>query len=163
MSDSLALDEALMNHQETVVTDGGRFEVNLTERRRSSIYWLSGSNMVRRCSWFYKNPNGDETNLIPFEETVAEFMESEYEKAALNSSYFCKTVSQLPNSEEFLVLKDATSMEYHQLGQVLVVKRGVDEFVIEDGEEAAVDHLIISVSNFGDKIDDSGKRCLIMI
>ena len=155
MSDSLALDEALATGNQTILTDGGRFEVNLTERRRTSIYWLSGSNHIRRCSWFYKNPNGAETNLIPFDEETSEYMEAEYEKAVVNNSWNYQV--KLPNTDEFLVIRDPVNIEYHQMEQTLVVKRGVDEFVIEDGEEAPVDHLIISVSNFGDKIDDSGK------
>lgn len=156
MSDSLALDEAVANGNETVLTDGGRFEVNLNDKRRSSIYWLSGSNAIRRCSWFYKNPSGAETNLIPFDESTAEFMENEYEKAVLNNLWNQRL--QLPNADEFLMIKDSANIEYHQMGQTLIVKRGVDEFVIDDGEEASVDHLIILVSNFGDKIDDSGKK-----
>lgn len=161
MSDSLALDEALASGAEVVVTDGGRFEVNLSERRRSSVYWSSGTKAVRRCSWFYKNPNGSETNLIPFDESAADFMENEYEKAMTNSTWGQRL--QIPNTEDYLTFVDAANMEYHQLGQTLIVKRGVDEFVIDDGEDAPVDHLIISVSNFGDKIDDSGKRFLISI
>lgn len=155
MSDSLALDDALINRKEVVVTDGGRFEVNLEARRRSSVYWSSGTSAVRRCSWFFKNPNGTETNLIPFDEDIAEFMESEYEKAVVNNSWNHRV--ELPNSGEFLVMKDPSTLEYHQMGQTLVVKRGVDEFVIDDGEEASVDHLIVFISSFGDKIDDSGK------
>jgi WWE domain len=155
MSDSLALDEAIASGKETVVTDGGRFEVNLKEGRRTSIYWLSGSNVIRRCSWFFKNPNNAEANLIPFDEATADYLESEYEKAFSLNSWNHQL--WLPNTEELIVFKDAATLEYHQMGQVLVVKRGVDEFVIDDGEEAPVDHLIISVSGFGDKVGDSGK------
>jgi hypothetical protein len=155
MTDSLCLDDAITSENEIVVTDGGRFEVNLKERRRSSIYWLSGSNAIRRCSWFYKNPSGAEANLIPFEESAADFMESEFEKAMVTNSW--NNPLPIPDSNEFLLMKDSANIEYHQMGQVLTVKRGVDEFLIDDGEEAPVDHLILSVSNFGDKIDDSGK------
>lgn len=155
MSDSLALDDALLGGKEIVITDGGRFEVDLKERRRSSVYWSSGSNAIRRCSWFYKNPNNAEANLLPFEESTADFMESEYEKAISNNSWNHQIA--LPNSDKFLLIKDPINIEFHDMGQALVVKRGVDEFVIDDGEEAPVDHLIVSVSNFGDKIDDSGE------
>lgn len=158
MCDSLALDEAIASGTQTVLTDGGRFEVNLTEKRRISLYWLSGSNAIRRCSWFYKNPSGDETNLIPFDEETSEFMEAEYEKAIVNNLW--NQQLQLPNVAGFFVMKDHLNIEFHQMGRILVVKRGVDEFVIEEGEEAPIDHLVISVSNFGDKIDDSGKKFL---
>lgn len=154
MSDSLALDEAIANGNEVVLTDGGRFEVNLKQRRRTSIYWTSGTNAIRRCSWFFKNPQGHEQNLLPFDEQTADFMEGEYEKAVLNNTWNHRL--QIPGSEDFLTFRDAANIDFHQMGQTLVVKRGVDEFVIDDGEEGAIDHLIISVSNFGDKIDDSG-------
>lgn len=160
MSDSLALDEAMGSGAEIVLTDGGRFEVNLKDRRRSSIYWLSGSNKIRRCSWFYKNPNGSETNLIPFDEPTAEFMEKEYENAVTTATWGHRL--QIPNSEDYFMFLDSALIEYHQLGQILVVKRGVDEFVIDDGEEATIDHLIISVSSFGDKIDESGKKLFFL-
>lgn len=154
MSDSLALDDAIANGREIVVTDGGRFEVNLTQRRRASIYWTSGTNAIRRCSWFYKNPQGHEHNLLPFDEETADFMEAEYEKAVLNNTWGHRL--QIPASDSFLTFRDAANIEFHQTGQTLVVKRGVDEFVIDDGEVEAIDHLIVSVSSFGDKIDDSG-------
>lgn len=154
MSDSLALTEAITNGKDTVITDGGRFEVNLNERRRSAIYWSSGSNIIRRCSWFYKNPSGAETNLIPFDEPTADFLESEYEKATTNNAWNHQV--HLPNSAETITFNDAINIEYQKMGQTLIVKRGVDEFVIDDGEEAPVDHVIISVSGFGDKVGDSG-------
>lgn len=155
MSDSLALDEAITSGKEIVFTDGGRFEVNLLEKRRSSVYWSGGSNAIRRCSWFYKNPSGSEANLLPFDEAVADFMESEFEKSMITNDWNVR--KQIPETDEFFILKDSANIEFHQMGQTLIVKRGVDEFVIDDGEEAAVDHLILSVSSFGDKIDDSGK------
>ena len=154
MSDSLAIEDAVTCGVEVVVTDGGRFEVNLKDRKRTSVYWSSGSNAIRRCSWFFKNPNGNESNLIPFDESTSDFLESEYEKAVTHGSWNHRWT--IPNSQDFVLLKDPLNIEYHQMGQVLTVKRGVDEFVIDDGEEAAVDHLIVSVSNFGDKIDESG-------
>lgn len=161
MSDSLALDEALTSESEIVVTDGGRYEVNLKERRRSSVYWSSGTNAIRRCSWFFKNPNYVDAILIPFEEGTADFLESEFEKSIINNSWNHRI--SIPDSEDFIIMKDSSSFEFHQMGQVLVVKRGVDEFVIEDGEEAAIDHLIIAVSNFGDKIDTNCKFSIKII
>ena len=155
MTDSMALDEAFNAGREFVVTDGGRCEVNLKDKKRSSIYWSSGKNAIRRCSWFYKNPRGNEQNLIPFEEATADFMESEYEQALLHNIWNRRL--QIPNSDDYLSFMDAANFEYHQMGQTLTVKRGVDEFVIDDGEEGVIDHLIISISNFGDKIDDSGE------
>jgi hypothetical protein len=155
MSDSLALDEALTTDKEVVETDGGRFEVNMKERKRFSVYWSGGSNAIRRCSWFFKNPNNSENSFIPFDEATAEFLEAEYEKAMVNNSWNHKI--SVGDTGDFVTIKDSMSIEYHQMGQALIVKRGVDEFVIDDGEEAAVDHLVISVSNFGDKTDSNCK------
>jgi hypothetical protein len=73
-------------------------------------------------------------------------MESELEKAMVKNSW--NNPMPIPDFNEFLLMKDSANIEYHQMGQILSVKRGVD-----DGEEAPVDHLI----KFGDKIDDSGR------
>lgn len=62
-----------------VTTDGGRFDVNIEERKRTPAYWTAESNEVRRCSWFYK---GKDFRLIPYEEDVAEQLEEEYKDAA---------------------------------------------------------------------------------
>lgn len=156
MSDSLALDEAVTSGKEIILTDGGRFEVNLKERKRSSIYWTSASNAIRRCSWFFKNPNGSESNLLPYDETIADFMEKEYECATLSGNWNHRVI--FPESTEFILMKSPSQIEHHKMGQVLAVKRGVDEFIIDDGEEGLVDHLIISVSGFGEKINENGKK-----
>lgn len=65
--------------RDVVTTDGGRFDVNISERTRTPAYWTAESNEVRRCSWFYK---GIDFRLIPYDENVAEQLEEEYKEAS---------------------------------------------------------------------------------
>lgn len=73
------LNLALFTGTKIVTTDGGRFDVDIEERKRTPAYWIGESNEVRRCSWFYK---GKDFRLIPYEEDVAEQLEEEYKDAA---------------------------------------------------------------------------------
>jgi WWE domain len=156
MTDSMAIENAIACEEETIHTNGGRFEVNIKERRRSSIYWTSGSNVIRKCSWFFRDVTLSENrNLIPYDEKIANFLESEYKKA-LTENLWSNPIN-LPDQKDFIIMKDATTIEHHQMGNVLIVKRGLDEFDILDGEEGKADHLILCVSNFGDKIDENGE------
>ena len=52
-----------------VPTDGGRYDVDLTERKRVAVYWEEPESKVRRCSWFFKK----ETDrwYLPYGEEVA--------------------------------------------------------------------------------------------
>ncbi|XP_070499435.1 uncharacterized protein [Chironomus tepperi] len=153
MTDSMAIDQAILNGDEFVYTSGGRYEVNIKDRRRSSIYWMSGSNAIRKCSWFFMDEKNGNQNLIPYDEHTGEFLEKEYEKAMTSATWNHKI--HLPNSHDVIVMKDPNNIELHKLEQILVVKRGIDEFDIDDGEEGIADHLIICVSGFGDKIDEN--------
>lgn len=154
MTDSLAIENAIASGEEVVNTSGGRFEVNIKDRRRSSIYWSSGTNAIRKCSWFFM----ENRNLIPYEEKISECLEKEYEKAIVVSSWNRPIhLPELLPHHEFIIMKDAVTIEHHAMGQVLIVKRGLDEFDIVDGEEGSANHLILCISNFGDKIDDNGE------
>lgn len=155
MTDSMAIEQAIMNGDEIVQTSGGRYEVNLKDRRRSSIYWSSGSNAIRKCSWFYMDEKNGNQNLIPYEEIIAEFLEKEYEKAMRSGTWNHKI--NLPNTNDYVIMKDTGNIEHRKMEQILVVKRGVDEFDIDDGEEGTADHLILCISGFGDKIDENGE------
>lgn len=157
MTDSLAIETAIACGEEIIGTNGGRYEVNIKERRRSSNYWPSGSNAIRKCSWFFMDTLTENRNLIPYEEAIAECLEKEYEKALSHSrwNHRIHLPEVLPHSD-FILFKDTTTIEHHKMGQILIVKRGLDEFDIVDGEEGTADHLILCISNFGDKIDDNG-------
>ena len=58
---------------EIVQTDGGRYDVSITDRQRRSVYWSEDPCEIRRCSWFYRD---DSTmKYIPHSEEVAEELE----------------------------------------------------------------------------------------
>jgi hypothetical protein len=157
MTDSMAIETAIASGEELIGTNGGRYEVNIKERRRASIYWPSGSNAIRKCSWFFMDTLTENRNLIPYEETIAECLEKEYEKALNHSRWNHRIhLPELLPQQDYIIFKDASTIEHHKVGQILMVKRGLDEFDIVDGEEGTADHLILCISNFGDKIDDNG-------
>ena len=56
-----------------VPTDGGRYDVDLNNRKRQSIYWEEPASEVRRCSWFFKG-EGDRWYL-PYDESTAAALE----------------------------------------------------------------------------------------
>lgn len=39
-----------------IPTDGGRYDVNVFERKKYAVYWEENSTDIKRCSWFYKGP-----------------------------------------------------------------------------------------------------------
>lgn len=58
---------------EPVPTDGGRYDVILSDRKRESIFWEEEPNPIRRCTWFYKR-EGD-NRYVPYEENFAQKLE----------------------------------------------------------------------------------------
>lgn len=54
--DSSRLENAWMANRlsENIATDGGRYDVRLSERRRYPVYWEEKPAEVRRCSWFFR-------------------------------------------------------------------------------------------------------------
>ena len=57
-----------------VATDGGRYDVNIDKRARTSVYWDEPVTVVRPCTWFCKAHDG-ENKLIPYEESIAAKLE----------------------------------------------------------------------------------------
>ena len=143
MTDSLALDEALTSGKDIVPTDSGRFDVSMTNKIRTPVFWNNSSSEIRRCSWFYKD---SEAKLLPFEESYSNLMESSFEKSCNSGIWSCKL--QLKKFEDVFQIQDSTMMFYLKDGQSFVVKRGVDEFDIDEGETEKVDHLMMLVTGF---------------
>lgn len=56
-----------------VCTDGGRYDVQLYDRIRTSVYWEEEPTEVRRCSWFYKGDT--DSRFIPYSEEFSEKLE----------------------------------------------------------------------------------------
>jgi len=61
------------NSEETASTEGGRYDVTLSQRVRRSVYWDEPQSSVRRCTWFYKGDN--ENRFTPYEEDLANRLE----------------------------------------------------------------------------------------
>jgi hypothetical protein len=57
-----------------IATDGGRYDVNVDKRTRTSVYWNEPITVVRPCTWFCKAHDG-ENKLIPYEESIAAKLE----------------------------------------------------------------------------------------
>ncbi|KAG4074829.1 hypothetical protein HA402_014383 [Bradysia odoriphaga] len=160
MNDSLNLEEAFTsNSNQCITTNGGRYDVNIEERTRTPVYWNGASDEVRRCSWFYK---GADSRLVPYEENVADLLEEEYRLTSQSGEWNRKIV--IPSGE--IVMFQAPSIMVHFLASQTpdlwpnasvpptanrprVVKRGVDEFNIEDGEPEQINHLLFMVHGIG--------------
>lgn len=161
--DSQALEDAFESHdtaKQKITTDGGRFDVDIPARTRIPVYWKGESNSVRRCSWFYKV----DSRYIPYEEGIADLLEHEYLEASVTNDWHRRI--ELPNGEQ-VVFHDAKVIVHFQqkttpdswgtpaspISKPRVVKRGIDEFHIEDGDYGKVDHLLFMVHGIGSVCD----------
>ncbi|XP_031837403.1 uncharacterized protein LOC116429085 isoform X2 [Nomia melanderi] len=169
MQDSLRLEEVHnsteITPETTVATDGGRYDVDILRRRRSPVYWSGVSTEVRRCSWFFKGVA--ESKYIPYDESVAAKLEEEYKQACMTNNWNRRVDL---NNGEYVIFHGAT-VQVHYTSPVSpevtaswsnsagaasrprVVKRGLDEFHIDDGEPETVDHLLFLVHGIGSVCD----------
>ncbi|XP_033194388.2 uncharacterized protein LOC117159022 isoform X2 [Bombus vancouverensis nearcticus] len=169
MQDSLRLEDvhnsSEITPETTVATDGGRYDVDILRRQRSPVYWSGESTEVRRCSWFFKGPT--ESRYVPYDESIAAKLEEEYKQACLSNSWNRRIDL---NSGEYIIFHSAT-VQAHYLtaaspelaaswgnsagagSRPKVIKRGLDEFHIEDGEPEKVDHLLFIVHGIGSVCD----------
>lgn len=162
--DSQKIEENFLSHdpnKQIITTDGGRFEVNISERKRSSIYWTSEATDVRRCSWFYKI----DSRFVPYDEGIAELLESEYTEALASKEWHRRI--DLPNGEQ-VVFHDKNVMVHFQqqsnfdtwgtpvanaIAKPRVVKRGLDDFHIDEGDCDQIDHVLFMVHGIGSVCD----------
>ncbi|XP_057340973.1 phospholipase DDHD2 isoform X2 [Microplitis mediator] len=169
MHDSLKLEEVFnsteIDADTKVATDGGRYDVEIVKRQRSPVYWSATPTQVRRCSWFYKGPS--ESRYTPYEESVAARLEEEYKQACLSDSWNRRI--ELNNNEHIIFHSSTIQVHYMPVtspefnsswsntyavsNKPKVVKRGVDEFNIDDGEPEKVDHLLFLVHGIGSACD----------
>ncbi|XP_017779711.1 PREDICTED: phospholipase DDHD2 isoform X2 [Nicrophorus vespilloides] len=165
MMDSMNLEEAYLSSDlspdKVVATDGGRYDVNILRRERNSIYWKSPASEVRRCSWFHKGSS--DGRYVPYDENIATKLEGEF-KIAFESNTWNRKVELetgeniIFHSQDVLVLfpplqsPDAWGNTPNH-PRPRVVKRGMDEFHIEEGEPAKVDHLLFLVHGIGSVCD----------
>jgi hypothetical protein len=59
--------------RELVPTDGGRYDVDIKNRKKVSVYWEEPPMEVRRGSWIYKGPQ--DRTPIPYDEEMAAYLE----------------------------------------------------------------------------------------
>ncbi|XP_072759240.1 uncharacterized protein [Anoplolepis gracilipes] len=169
MQDSLKLEEIHnstdITPETTVATEGGRYDVDILRRQRTPIYWTGASTEVRRCSWFFKGAT--EARYVPYNESTAVKLEEEYKQACLTNNWNRRIDL---NNGEYVVFHSAT-VQVHYLqptspdltgswgnsagttSRPRVVKRGVDEFNIDEGEPEKVDHLLFLVHGIGSVCD----------
>ncbi|KAI9562004.1 hypothetical protein GHT06_012969 [Daphnia sinensis] len=170
MLDSVALDETfqLLNEgkigpEDAIVkTDGGRYDVDVSRRLRTAIYWEETPLSVRRCSWFFKGSL--ETRYTPYDEDMAEKLEEEYHNSLMNSLW--RRVLEFPLGNKIMFQNPNVLLDFSNYGPVddwtqvtegqirpLIVKRGIDGFDITDGEKTVIDHLIFLVHGIGSVCD----------
>ncbi|XP_072534261.1 SEC23-interacting protein isoform X3 [Salminus brasiliensis] len=167
--DSLQLEETFNSVQpdpENVIvsTDGGRYDVQLYDRSRTSVYWEEEPTEVRRCTWFYK---GDaDSRFIPYSEEFSDKLEAEYKKAVSTNQWHRRL--EFPSGETIVMHNPKVIVQFQpsampdewgttQDGQTRprVVKRGVDDDhdEVPDGEMPQVDHLVFMVHGIGPVCD----------
>ncbi|XP_014485037.1 PREDICTED: uncharacterized protein LOC106749771 isoform X2 [Dinoponera quadriceps] len=169
MQDSLKLEEvhnsSEITTETTVATDGGRYDVSIMRRQRAPVYWTGTSNEVRRCSWFYMGPI--ESKYVPYDEKTATKLEEEYKMACITNVWNRRV--ELNNGEYILFHSATVQVHYLQpnssemsgswgnstgiANRPKVVRRGVSEFNIDEGEPEKVDHLLFLVHGIGSVCD----------
>ncbi|XP_022287855.2 triacylglycerol hydrolase DDHD2-like isoform X2 [Crassostrea virginica] len=165
LMDSVRLEEALRNGKvsERIPTDGGRYDVDLSERQRLAVYWEEAPNPIRRCSWFYKR-EGD-NRYVPYEEHFAQKLEEEYHNALQYNTWHKRL--EFPGGETIVMHNANVIVHFTASSQPdewastqgegmrpRVVKRGVEDFqTINDGEPIQIDHLVFVVHGIGDFCD----------
>ncbi|KAJ8984492.1 hypothetical protein NQ317_006152 [Molorchus minor] len=150
-----------LDPEKVIPTDGGRFDVNILRRQRTPVYWQGNPSEVRRCSWFHKgSPDG---RLVPYEENIAAMLEEEF-KLAFEMNQWHKEV-KLASGEtvafhapDVLVVFPPTQApdtwgNTPNQSRPRVVKRGMDEFDIDEGEPSQVDHILFLVHGIGSVCD----------
>uniref|UniRef100_A0A182F8C0 Uncharacterized protein n=1 Tax=Anopheles albimanus TaxID=7167 RepID=A0A182F8C0_ANOAL len=177
MADSMALEDGLTLEASRsdaqkessgpviVHTDGGRYDVSIRDRTRTPVYWKGTANEVRRCSWFYKNVD---SRFVPYEEEVADLLESVYKEAATTGEWHRRVT--IPNGETVVFHGPSVIVHFLQTqnpdtwgsgsspvpsttNRPRVVKRGIDEFNIDDDEPEKIDHLMFMVHGIGEACD----------
>ncbi|XP_053357802.1 SEC23-interacting protein [Clarias gariepinus] len=167
--DSIKLEETFNSVQpdpENVIvsTDGGRYDVLLYDRSRTSVYWEEEPTEVRRCTWFYKGDT--DSRFIPYSEDFSDKLEAEYKKAVCTNQWHRRL--EFPSGETIVMHNPKVIVQFQptatpdewgttQDGQTRprVVKRGVDDDhdEVPDGEMPQVDHLVFMVHGIGPVCD----------
>eukprot|EP00057_Strongylocentrotus_purpuratus_P034703 XP_796242.3 PREDICTED: phospholipase DDHD2 [Strongylocentrotus purpuratus] len=167
--DSIKLEEAMLRAQTSsesniiISTNGGRYDVSLSERLRFAIYWDEQPSPVRRCTWFYKSDS--ENRFIPYEEQMANMLEEEYRTASMQNQWHRRL--ELSDGETIIMHNPNVIVHFRPSTRPdewgaspdtqmrpRVVKRGVDDIdSIQQGEPSQVDHLVFVIHGIGPVCD----------
>ncbi|XP_046851691.1 phospholipase DDHD2-like [Xenia sp. Carnegie-2017] len=148
-----------------IATDGGRFDVNIDKRTRTSVYWNEPVTVVRPCTWFCK-AHERENKLTPYEESLSAKLEQAFLEAH-DEQKWPKTVNL--NKGETVIMHNSNVMVHFSgttstaddwtddeiRSRPKVVRRGIDDFEseIDDGEPSQIDHLVFVVHGIGPYAD----------
>ncbi|XP_028851871.1 phospholipase DDHD2-like isoform X2 [Denticeps clupeoides] len=166
--DSQKLEEALKNAKEgqesIVATEGGRYDVRLSERLRYAVYWDQAPSEVQRCTWFYKG--NDDPRYLPYPEPFSNRLEEAYMIAVTLGEW--KRTLDFPTGETVILHNPKHIMQYQPIGlpddwvgspsdqtRPRTVKRGIENIAVEipEGEPETVDHLVFMVHGIGPACD----------
>ncbi|KAK9509364.1 hypothetical protein O3M35_006699 [Rhynocoris fuscipes] len=175
MADSLNLEQVFtspdLDENTKVPTDGGRYDVEVVHRKKVPVYWEEPPGEVRRCSWFVRAPI--ESRYIPYDENIAEILEDAYKTGCLRNEWNRRV--ELADGE-VIILHSPNAMAHHQRSsspdawgnpptmpqKPRIVKRGLEDFEISEGEPNQVDHLLLMVHGIG-KVCDLRFRSLVQV
>ncbi|ELU13719.1 hypothetical protein CAPTEDRAFT_169179 [Capitella teleta] len=149
-------------HEMIVATNGGRYDVVLSQRHRHSVYWEEIPTPVRRCSWFFRPDN--ENRFVPFEEDFSFKLEAEYKKVLATNEWhkrieFPDGDTVIMHSPQVIVYypPSATPDQYGTTpdqSRPRVVRRGIEDAVnVDDGEPSRIDHVVFVVHGIGTTCD----------
>ncbi|KAJ8285949.1 hypothetical protein GJAV_G00032820 [Gymnothorax javanicus] len=147
-----------------VATEGERYDVKLTERKRYAVYWEQAPSEVRRCTWFYKGDK--DSRYMPYTEAFSESLEDAYMIAVTLDEW--KRKLEFPTGETVILHNPKLIMQYQPVTlqdewvsspseqtRPRTVKRGIENIAVEipDGEPEKVDHLVFMVHGIGPACD----------
>ncbi|KAG5840523.1 hypothetical protein ANANG_G00189700 [Anguilla anguilla] len=165
--DSQKLEEAFTaggKEEVVVATEGERYDVKLTERKRYAVYWEQAPSEVRRCTWFFKGDK--DSRYMPYPEDFSEALEDAYMIAVTLDEW--KRKLEFPSGETVILHNPKLIMQYQPITlqdewvsapseqtRPRTVKRGIENIAVEipDGEPETVDHLVFMVHGIGPACD----------
>ncbi|XP_067928584.1 phospholipase DDHD2-like [Watersipora subatra] len=159
--DSMTLEESFLDGESDVVqTDGGRYDVSLSQREKKAVYWGEESCEVRRCSWFYRDDSS--MTYIPYSEEVSDELEDVYMRTTEQNSWHKR--NELESTKDLFVFHSPTvfvqfkrssfpddfGTPFSETARPKVVKRGTDGLdPITNGEAQQIDELVFVVHGIG--------------
>eukprot|EP00040_Diaphanoeca_grandis_P011926 m.61013 g.61013 ORF g.61013 m.61013 type:complete len:829 (-) comp22918_c1_seq2:51-2537(-) len=155
--DSSALEMAVKKsgkeENSDIITDGGRYRVDMQSRSRQSIFWTEPACDVRRASWYVGHDS-----LDPLSEDDAAAIEEQFGKAWMNQTWKVKLnlsngdVVELRNENFFVLFPCSESIyslpspEYNSEGKIppRMLRRGYPKHVAVGEEiDAKFDHCVL--------------------